>query len=564
MNNSLTEEQRLRMEANRQMALQKKNRRHLESRLATQETFQYNNGSPKNNPSARESFGDSSIDWNAAVQEMDRIIASNQLQSNHTASHNKSNKRKLDGAIEMDSASHKNIQSNHINDMHALPGENDHNGVNSNTGRNIFGGDKDNKSTMKTTFTKDQKLRMEKNRLQALEKKKAITSSAATLSSRKIEEQHDRVQDSTTWESKKDVRDSYHTIVKIFDNKDASGSTVDISALVHETKESSVKQHEIKSMRSTSQTDMCNLFDGQKEPAELSGPRSCETNENSSQRTASYCSMTENQRALIEQKRLLALQRKESSFRDSGHNIKDLHSTDVSLVNRQSNLVCLLSKDQCGLIEGKRIVALEKRPPPYLMPPDASCLAGQLGGQHLSEQQASVKSGSKCLSFSNLEQKQLLSTGNAIRSPSTGISSDPDTAETLAKATSRDCHQLTGEKFGHSDTSKVQLSSNKGKQNGSDLPQIPPDIQYAESRCLPVDDGKIDSLIESAQLDKPLLNGWTLYDHQKEGVLRALRMRRLILAFDMGLGTYYTPSKSMLHQYKYYTYKFPLLQVKLS
>jgi hypothetical protein len=68
------------------------------------------------------------------------------------------------------------------------------------------------------------------------------------------------------------------------------------------------------------------------------------------------------------------------------------------------------------------------------------------------------------------------------------------------------------------------------------LPPIPTDIQYDSSRCQPIDDETTDSLIENAELDQPLLNGWSLYEHQKEGVLRAIRMRRLILAFDMGLG----------------------------
>lgn len=70
----------------------------------------------------------------------------------------------------------------------------------------------------------------------------------------------------------------------------------------------------------------------------------------------------------------------------------------------------------------------------------------------------------------------------------------------------------------------------------SALPPLYPELQYDPSRILPVNDDDTDSLIENAELDKLLLNGWTLYDHQKEGVLRALRMRRLILAFDMGLG----------------------------
>lgn len=70
----------------------------------------------------------------------------------------------------------------------------------------------------------------------------------------------------------------------------------------------------------------------------------------------------------------------------------------------------------------------------------------------------------------------------------------------------------------------------------SGLPPLYPELQYDHSRILPINDEETDLLIENADLDKELFNGWTLYDHQKEGVIRALRMRRLILAFDMGLG----------------------------
>eukprot|EP00536_Pseudo-nitzschia_multiseries_P001399 jgi/Psemu1/180965/e_gw1.18.94.1 len=43
-------------------------------------------------------------------------------------------------------------------------------------------------------------------------------------------------------------------------------------------------------------------------------------------------------------------------------------------------------------------------------------------------------------------------------------------------------------------------------------------------------------LIKNARLSEPLPNGWTLFPHQKKAVIRALTMRRMILALDMGLG----------------------------
>ncbi|KAL7435527.1 hypothetical protein ACHAXM_005401 [Skeletonema potamos] len=82
------------------------------------------------------------------------------------------------------------------------------------------------------------------------------------------------------------------------------------------------------------------------------------------------------------------------------------------------------------------------------------------------------------------------------------------------------------------DLSTIKAASTKK----SSLPPLFPELQYDHSRILPINDDDTDSLIENAELEKQLLNGWTLYDHQKEGVLRALRMRRLVLAFDMGTG----------------------------
>ncbi|OEU17198.1 P-loop containing nucleoside triphosphate hydrolase protein, partial [Fragilariopsis cylindrus CCMP1102] len=43
-------------------------------------------------------------------------------------------------------------------------------------------------------------------------------------------------------------------------------------------------------------------------------------------------------------------------------------------------------------------------------------------------------------------------------------------------------------------------------------------------------------LIKNAKLSAPLKNGWTLFPHQKKAIVRALTMRRMILALDMGLG----------------------------
>jgi len=51
-----------------------------------------------------------------------------------------------------------------------------------------------------------------------------------------------------------------------------------------------------------------------------------------------------------------------------------------------------------------------------------------------------------------------------------------------------------------------------------------------------VDDGHRVTLVQHAALSQPLLNGWTLFPHQKQAILKAIAMRRKILALDMGLG----------------------------
>ena len=44
------------------------------------------------------------------------------------------------------------------------------------------------------------------------------------------------------------------------------------------------------------------------------------------------------------------------------------------------------------------------------------------------------------------------------------------------------------------------------------------------------------ALLDAASTDATLPNGWTLYTHQKDAIHSILRQRKLILAFDMGLG----------------------------
>jgi len=68
------------------------------------------------------------------------------------------------------------------------------------------------------------------------------------------------------------------------------------------------------------------------------------------------------------------------------------------------------------------------------------------------------------------------------------------------------------------------------------LPALPPQLLYSPEKISPVNDGRRADLIKAARLSSTFRNGWKLLPHQKSGVLRGLKMRRLILAFEMGLG----------------------------
>lgn len=65
---------------------------------------------------------------------------------------------------------------------------------------------------------------------------------------------------------------------------------------------------------------------------------------------------------------------------------------------------------------------------------------------------------------------------------------------------------------------------------------LPRPLQFTQDQVQPVTDEYRPALVQHAALTQPLLNGWTLFSHQKRAILAALLMRRMILALDMGLG----------------------------
>ena len=124
--------------------------------------------------------------------------------------------------------------------------------------------------------------------------------------------------------------------------------------------------------------------------------------------------------------------------------------------------------------------------------------------------------------------------------PTSALYASASTAHVASAATTRPGSANGNAKIGAAPTASTSgpSSSSSAMVSGraKELPPLPPMISYNPERVAPVDDGRRADLIRNAELSKKLLNGWKILPHQKSGVLRGLKMRRFILAFDMGLG----------------------------
>lgn len=97
-------------------------------------------------------------------------------------------------------------------------------------------------------------------------------------------------------------------------------------------------------------------------------------------------------------------------------------------------------------------------------------------------------------------------------------------------------------------TSWGQQAGNQSEQQKPPLPltqqsvelpgeaMLPKELSFSPDDVKPIDDGNRKSLVRHANLQKLLLNGWTLFPHQKKSILQGVVKRRMILALDMGLG----------------------------
>ena len=103
----------------------------------------------------------------------------------------------------------------------------------------------------------------------------------------------------------------------------------------------------------------------------------------------------------------------------------------------------------------------------------------------------------------------------------------------LYTSTSKGAHQNLGTQ---SLNSKAVNSSQHHFGKTDSVDQLPPELSYAPDEVKPIQDKFRMPLIRNAALSSPLKNGWVLFPHQKKAIIRALTMRRMILALDMGLG----------------------------
>ena len=87
-----------------------------------------------------------------------------------------------------------------------------------------------------------------------------------------------------------------------------------------------------------------------------------------------------------------------------------------------------------------------------------------------------------------------------------------------------------------STSSPSSTTSGINRFNDPRQESLPVVLQFDPTTVRPVRDEYRTLLVKHAELAVPLLNGWKLFSHQKEAILRGILMRRCILALDMGLG----------------------------
>ena len=130
------------------------------------------------------------------------------------------------------------------------------------------------------------------------------------------------------------------------------------------------------------------------------------------------------------------------------------------------------------------------------------------------------------------------------RPSSSSSSSTLSIATTVASSQSSQTQLVWNNTYSNNQSTKRNDDSNKKTSTTTAMMidryhnTLPPEIRFTsnDSVTKPIQDEHRTELVKNASLSEPLLNGWTLYSHQKRAILVSLLMRRHILALDMGLG----------------------------
>lgn len=477
----LTDEQRRRIELNRQRALEKSRQRlstqHVASRFGGKKNSNNYGGQTggcgesssglatslpttnhsaadadvgdKSSAPARESFGDSNIDWSAAVDDMERIVASASLASKMTISNNTSKAP----SQQTNANKRKKLDNNNDDYPHHY-----FSATSQPTDRaDAMGGLSNINSTQ---LTDEQRVRIEENRQKALAKKQMKSTTAPSDNGR-----------------------------------EPSASTV-----LTEQQQLRMEANKRRALEKKEQKERAAAT-----PCTITHTKTKQAATSDGYESSASAVLTEEQRSRIEENRRRALEKKQKALSQS------VTASDTQQVIVSKKQESVLTEEQRAMIEEKRRTALEKKQAAQKVSVDSiGSLNEQCNRQSSAVEAATVLSSLTDEQKTKIEEKRLL----ALQKKQSAQALTDTEAPTAAEGTKAPAKEPTE----------------------TELPQLPPDLHYDESRCLPVDDEHTDTLIENAKLDKPLLNGWTLYGHQQEGVLRSLRMRRLVLAFDMGLG----------------------------
>jgi hypothetical protein len=510
-----------------------------------------------NDKSTRESFGDTGIDWVAAATEMDRLLSgSSPADAGIDATTTAARVRSTD-----------NRRAETPSSLYDDVGNGRMKGNNENSQSNHM---YNNCKPQKSELTTEQISRMEENRRNALEKRRRLKSQPHS-SSQSIVTRHQLLTctQSTSTSADNPIQGSSSS-----DNNDRERQRARIEESQRGASETK-RQQQMPGAAGDSNRIRCpspsRYSEEQRARMEEDRRRALERkNINQIQCTSSPSTYSEEQRARMEENRRNALERK---------NLSQIITSPTSLVppkpNSQvtapSSLVSLTSSvvvndEQRARMEENRRKALEKKHRASQLAmassttmPDNLKLTSPINVLRKITADDCARMGASENQMRPLQKKtppkadlQLCNTldpsGPRVEkldveswtegeTNSAGGNQDT-TLNNLEITHSYDDNKKppAQELFATDVKSSSVLHHTKSPTKKSALPPIPPELRYDESRVLPIDDDYIDSLIENAELDETLLNGWSLFDHQKEGVRRGLKMRRLVLAFDMGLG----------------------------